>query len=144
MSDEVDILLVEDNPFDAELALRALRKCRLGEKVQVVSDGPEALDFLFARGNYAARQDSPQPKVIFLDLKLPMMNGLEVLQQIKSNSRSQNSPVVILTSSHEDRDRRESYELGANSYLVKPVELDQFDSMICQAASYWLGCNTVL
>jgi CheY-like chemotaxis protein len=142
MLDGIDILLVEDNPYDVELTLRALRKCHPGERVQVVQDGAEALDFLFARGVYAGRKSAALPKVILLDLKLPKMSGLEVLRRVKSDSRTKNSPVVIFTSSHEDKDLRESYALGANSYLVKPVDFDKFDQLICQAANYWLCLNT--
>ncbi len=138
----IDILLVEDNPFDAELALRALRKCHPVERVRVVDDGAEALAYLFSTGENGGKEETLQLKVILLDLKLPKVNGLEVLRQIKTDSRTQNTPVVILTSSQEERDLKESYDLGANSYLVKPVEFDKFDQLICQAASYWLDCNT--
>ncbi|MFZ1554045.1 MAG: response regulator, partial [Anaerolineae bacterium] len=124
MNGQVEILLVEDNPNDAELALRALKKNNLANNVAVVTDGEEALDFVFARGAYSHRKIENGPKVILLDLKLPKVDGLEVLRAIKSDPVTRIIPVVVLTSSKEERDIVESYKLGVNSYIVKPVEFD--------------------
>ncbi|MFZ1405521.1 MAG: response regulator, partial [Anaerolineae bacterium] len=126
MNGQVEILLVEDNPNDAELALRALKKNNLANNVAVVTDGEEALDFVFARGAFGQRKIENGPKVILLDLKLPKVDGLEVLRAIKGDPRTKSIPVVVLTSSKEERDIVESYKLGANSYIVKPVEFDKF------------------
>jgi two-component system response regulator len=137
---EVDILLVEDNPRDVELTLRALKKHNLANKVQVVQDGAEALEFIFPTGPDAERLIS-NLKVILLDLKLPKISGLEVLQRIKSDPRTRAIPVVVLTSSHEDRDIQECYKLGVNSYVVKPVEFDKFAQAVAQMGFYWLLVN---
>lgn len=137
----VDILLVEDNPNDAEMTMRSLRKNYVANKIYHVEDGVEALDFLFARGNHSERGISPQPKVILLDLKLPRVNGLEVLREIKQNKSTQNIPVVILTSSREESDIVESYNLGVNSYIVKPVDFDKFVESIKHIGLYWLLIN---
>ena len=123
-NNEVDILLVEDNPRDVELTLRALQKHNLVNRLFVVEDGEEALDFLFCRGKYAERNLSGHPKVVLLDLKLPKLSGLEVLQVIRSDERTRTTPVVIVTSSQEDPDIKAAYKLGVNSYVVKPVEFD--------------------
>jgi two-component system, response regulator len=136
-----DILLVEDNPNDAELALYALRKHNISKHVDVVRDGAEALDYVFATGNYADRQVSETPRVIFLDLKLPKVNGLEVLHRIKSDPRTQTVPVVILTSSREESDILKSYQLGVNSYIVKPIDFEQFTEALRQLGIYWLFHN---
>ncbi len=134
------ILLVEDNPDDVKLTLRALQKSRIMNKVDVASDGVEALDYLLGRGAFADR-DPEMPQVILLDLKMPRMDGLEVLQRIRSDEKTKLLPVVILTTSNEDRDRVESYRLGANSYIRKPVDFNQFAEAIQQLGLYWLVLN---
>ncbi|MCL4297874.1 MAG: response regulator [Anaerolineae bacterium] len=139
--DTVDILLVEDNPHDAELTIRALKKRNLANRLYAVEDGAEALDFIFSRGQYAWRQGADHPKVVLLDLKLPKLNGLEVLQALKADERTQRIPVVIVTSSHEDPDIQAAYTLGANSYVVKPVEFDAFTEAMSQVGFYWLLVN---
>jgi two-component system response regulator len=141
--DEVDILLVEDNPYDAELVLRALKSQGLTSRLLTCSDGEEALDFLFGQGTHAGRNPAELPKVIFLDLKLPRIDGLEVLQRIKSDDRTRTIPVVILTSSQEELDIARSYDLGVNSYTVKPVEFDKFFQVVEELGLYWLSLNQV-
>jgi two-component system response regulator len=136
---DVDILLVEDNPRDVELTLRALKKHNLANKVHVVMDGAEALDFIFSQGPYAGRENNL--RVILLDLKLPKINGLEVLHKIKADERTRQIPVVVLTSSHEDRDIKECYDMGVNSYVVKPVEFDKFAQTVAELGFYWLLIN---
>ena len=138
---EVEILLVEDNPRDLELTLRVLRKNNLANAVTAMTDGEEALDFLFARGKHGGRNVNNHPKVVFLDLKLPRVDGIEVLRQIKSNERTKTIPVVIVTSSAEERDRVESYNLGANSYVVKPIEFESFVKTIGDLGFYWMAIN---
>ncbi|WP_339739392.1 response regulator [uncultured Sunxiuqinia sp.] len=138
---EVEILIVEDNPHDAEMALRALKKNNLTNNVLVVHDGEEALDFVFARGAFANRQNSVRPKIILLDLKLPKIDGLEVLKQIKSSPQNRVIPVIMLTSSKEESDLVKSYELGVNSYIVKPVDFDKFVEAIRDIGFYWLLLN---
>lgn len=137
----VEILLVEDNPRDAELTLRALRKYNLGNRLVHVQDGVEALDFLFARGKYQGRTTNNSPKVVLLDLKLPKVNGLEVLRVIKEDERTRMIPVVIVTSSTEDPDMKTAYQLGANSYVVKPVQFDSFVEAMSHLGKYWLLVN---
>ncbi|MCZ6802315.1 MAG: response regulator [Nitrospirae bacterium] len=137
----VEILLVEDNPADVELTLRALREHRLANHVHVVKDGAEALDFLFTTGSYADQQQEISPKVILLDLKLPKVDGLEVLRRIKADDRTKTIPVVVLTSSQEQRDLVSSYELGVNSYIVKPVEFEKFEQSVQELGLYWLLLN---
>ena len=137
----VDILLVEDNPNDVELTLRALKKRNLANKVFVVKDGEEALDYIFCRGKYAGRCENDAPRVIFLDLKLPKVNGLEVLKEIKSDPKAKVIPVVVLTSSLEEKDMVKSYELGVNSFISKPVEFDKFVEAVAEAGLYWLILN---
>lgn len=139
--DIVEILLVEDNPNDLELTLHALRKHNLSNHIEVVRDGAEALEFIFATGAYAQRHVEDNPKVILLDLKLPKVDGLEVLRRIKADSRTKNIPVVVLTSSREERDIIESYKLGVNSYISKPVDFDQFTEAVRQLGFYWLLLN---
>ncbi len=139
--DAVEILLVEDNPNDVELTLRALKRHNLANNVIVVSDGAEALDFVFGEGSYASRSMEIKPKLVLLDLKLPKIDGLEVLRRIKSDERAKVIPVVVLTSSKEERDIIESYKLGVNSYLVKPVGFDKFIDSVSEAGLYWLVCN---
>jgi two-component system response regulator len=135
------ILLVEDNPDDELLALRALKNNHLLDEVIVVHDGVEALDYLFCKGIYADRDKTVMPQLILLDLKLPRMNGLELLQRIRTDDRTKLLPVVILTSSNEERDLFNSYSLGANSYIRKPVNFVQFTKAIHQLKSYWLALN---
>lgn len=137
----VEILLVEDNPQDAELILRALKTRNLANQVFVVEDGAQALDFIFGRGQYAQRDMTHPPKVVLLDLKLPKLNGLEVLKAIKRDERTRAIPVVMVTSSREDPDIRAAYELGANSYVVKPVDFDAFLEAMSQVGFYWLLVN---
>jgi two-component system, response regulator len=138
---EVEILLVEDNPNDAELALRALKKHNLANHVFVVSDGEEALDFVFARGTHAQRTIGHGPRVILLDLKLPKVDGLEVLRAIKGDPRTKVIPVIVLTSSKEEKDIVESYRLGVNSYILKPVDFDKFVEAVKDIGYYWLLLN---
>lgn len=138
---EVEILLVEDNPHDAELTLRALRKNHLANRVFHVKDGAEALDFIFGTGAYMDRKVENGFKVILLDLKLPKVDGLEVLRRIKSDERTKTNPVVVLTSSKEERDVVESYKLGVNSYMVKPVDFEQFIQTIKELGMYWMVLN---
>ena len=138
---EVEILLVEDNPTDAELAIRALKKNNLANKLVWVKDGAEALEFLFATGAYSERQVVNGPKIILLDLRLPKVDGMEVLRRIKGDERTRTIPVVVLTSSKEDRDVAESYQLGVNSYISKPVEFDEFVKTVSELGLYWLLVN---
>ena len=138
---EVEILLVEDNPTDAELAIRALKKSNLANKLVWVKDGAEALDFIFAGGAYSGRQMADGPKVILLDLRLPKVDGMEVLRRVKGDERTRAIPVVVLTSSKEDRDVAESYKLGVNSYISKPVEFDAFAKTVSELGMYWLLVN---
>jgi len=138
---EVEVLLVEDNPSDAELTIRALKKNNLANKVHHVKDGDEALDFIFARGNYANRKIENAPKVILLDLKMPKVNGIEVLRALKEDARTKKIPIVVLTSSKEDPDIQECYQLGVNSYVVKPVHFDNFLKAVSDLGLYWLLVN---
>lgn len=135
------IVLVEDNPADAELAIRALRRSRIANQIELLEDGAEALDFIFCRGAYAHRQITDHPKIILLDLKLPKVSGLEVLHQIKSDPRTQMIPIVVMTSSAQDSDIIESYQLGVNSYIVKPVDFEQFNKSVEQLGLYWVLMN---
>jgi two-component system response regulator len=139
--DEVEILLVEDSEEDAELAIRALKKHKLSNKLHRVSDGAEALDFLFREGTYPGRSANGTPKVILLDLKLPKIDGLEVLRRIRASSSLRGIPVVVLTSSKEDSDLEQAYALGVNSYIVKPVQFDKFVEAVEQLGLYWLLLN---
>jgi len=138
---EVEILIIEDNPYDADLAIRALKKQKLANKLVHLTDGAEALDFIFGTGEYAGRNVENTPKVIFLDLKMPKVDGLEVLRQIKADARTKIIPIVILTSSAEDPDIKRCYELGANSYIVKPVEFENFAKTISELGLYWMIIN---
>lgn len=137
----VEILLVEDNPNDAELALHALRQNHLANHVEHVRDGAEALEFIWCTGAYARRRMENGPKVILLDLKLPKVDGLEVLRRVKADPRTKVIPVVVLTSSREERDIVESYQLGVNSYISKPVDFQQFTAAVQQLGFYWLLLN---
>jgi two-component system, response regulator len=137
----VEILIVEDTEQDLELALRALRKAKLSNHIHVARDGQEALDFLFCEGPHSARKIENEPKVILLDLKLPKVDGLEVLQRIKGDSRTKSIPVVVLTSSKEQNDVVETYNLGVNSYIVKPVNFEQFSEAVQKIGMYWLLIN---
>ncbi|MEW6009701.1 MAG: response regulator [Euryarchaeota archaeon] len=139
--DEVEILLVEDNPTDAELTMRALKRKNLANQVAWVKDGAEALDFIFAQGDYCHRNPEDLPKLILLDLRMPKVDGLEVLQKIKAQENTRKIPVVVLTSSQEDRDIVESYELGVNSYVSKPVEFDEFIDAVSTLGLYWMLIN---
>ena len=143
MSDEhaVEIMLVEDDPQDLELALRALKKAKVTNHIHVSRDGAEALDFIFCRGDFVDRKIQHGPKVILLDLKLPKISGLEVLMQLKGDERTRQIPVVVLTSSKEQRDVVESYRLGVNSYIVKPVNFESFARAIETMGLYWLLLN---
>ena len=140
---EVEILLVEDNPNDAELTLRALKKNNLANRVMHAKDGVEAIEFIFGSGAYAGRSVEKTPKVILLDLKLPKVNGIEVLERIKGEERTKNIPIVVLTSSREDSDLTKCYELGVNSYIVKPVEFENFVKAISDLGFYWLLLNQI-
>jgi two-component system, response regulator len=141
MSQEIDILLVEDNSSDAEMTVTALNHYNLANKLLHVKNGAEALDFIFAEGKYAERQIEEKPKVILLDLKMPKVNGIEVLRKIRSDDRTKNIPIVVLTSSKEDPDIQKCYDLGVNSYVVKPVEFDEFQKAISELGLYWMIVN---
>lgn len=138
---EIEILLVEDNPQDAEMAIRALKKNNLTNSILVVTDGEEALDYLYARGKFSGIVVNPRPRIILLDLKLPKVDGKEVLRIIKSDPEKKVIPVVVLTSSIEERDIVESYQLGVNSYIVKPVDFDKFVECVKGLGLYWLLLN---
>jgi two-component system response regulator len=141
MAGTVDVLLVEDYPDDLALMLHIVRRHRLADRVEVAHDGPEALDFLFCTGTYAQRRIEDRPKVILLDLKLPKVAGLEVLQRLKADPRTRLIAVVILTSSEQERDLVESYRLGVNSYIIKPLGLGKLTEAVGQIVRYWLGLN---
>src|SRR5437867_643152 len=141
--EDVEILLVEDNPNDVELTLRALRKQNLANKVFVVKDGAEALEFIFATGAFATRKIEHRPRVILLDLKLPKIDGIEVLKRIKADERTRQTPVVMLTSSEEERDLLATYRLGVNSYIVKPVDFSNFVHAVSELGVYWGTLNKV-
>jgi two-component system response regulator len=142
--DEVEILLVEDDANDVELTLITLRKYKLGNRIHVVRDGEEALDYLFCRGSYAHRNITGAPKVVFLDLKLPKVNGLEVLKELKADPRTRPIPIVVMTSSREQRDMVEGYQLGVNSYIQKPIDFGEFQTIIKDLGYYWLVVNQSL
>jgi two-component system response regulator len=138
---EVKILLVEDNPNDMELTLRALKKHNLTNQVHVVKNGAEALDYIYATGTYAGRDIADKPNFIILDLKLPKVDGLEVLRRVRSDERTKATPVIVLTSSTEERDIIESYQLGVNSYIVKPIDFDKFIDAVSEVGLYWMLLN---
>lgn len=141
MTEGIEILLVEDNPSDVQLTLHVFKKHHLCNYIHVARDGAEALEFIFCTDRYAGRQIENQPKVILLDLKLPLVDGLEVLRIVKADVRTQAIPVVVLTSSREESDIVESYELGVNSYIVKPVDFGQFSEAVRSLGLYWLLLN---
>ncbi len=141
MSEPIEILLVEDNPNDLELTLHALEKHNVANKVHVVRDGEEALDFLFCRGAFSSRTFESPPKVVLLDLKLPKVDGLEILRAVKSDPRTKAVPVVVMTSSKQQRDLVDSYHLGVNSYIQKPINFTEFQEVIRQLGYYWLAIN---
>ncbi|TAK29541.1 MAG: response regulator [Chloroflexota bacterium] len=135
------LLLVEDNPDDVKLTLKVLERSGISNRVEIASDGIEALEYLQGTGKFAGRDTRDLPALVLLDLKMPMISGLEVLQSIRSDERAKLVPVVILTTSNEEKDRIESYELGANSYIRKPVKFSEFTEALQQLGRYWLGLN---
>jgi two-component system response regulator len=135
---EVEILLADDNPYDVELTLRALSKYKLANKIHVLNDGEKVLDYIFATGAYAEGDFSEKQKVVLLDLKLPKMDGLEVLQKVKSDDRTKKAPIVVLISSTQERDIVESYELDVNSYIIKPIDFDKFVKAVSDIGLYWM------
>jgi CheY-like chemotaxis protein len=141
LESQIDILLVEDDSDDLELTMHSLNDGRMGTRIQVARDGEEALDFLFCRGPHCRRDRDRRPKLILLDLKLPKVGGLEVLEQIKSDPRTSSVPVVILTSSKQEQDMAKGYRSGVNSYVQKPVDFDEFRATIKQLGVYWLVVN---
>ena len=138
---DVELLLIEDNPTDAELTLRALKKNNLANSVLHLKDGAEALEYLFAQGPYAGRRIENGPRVVLLDLKLPRVDGLEVLRRLKADERTRTLPVVVLSSSKEEQDIVRSYELGVNSYIIKPVDFEKFVSAVSELGLYWVLLN---
>jgi CheY-like chemotaxis protein len=141
IDNDIEVLLVEDSPDDLDMALRALRKAHLANRIQVARDGAEALEFIFGTGAHNGRKVENGPKVILLDLKLPKIDGLEVLRRVKSDPRTKMIPVVVLTSSKEQPDVVECYNLGVNSYIVKPVNFERFASAVAELGMYWLLLN---
>ncbi|HEY8970394.1 MAG TPA: response regulator [Puia sp.] len=140
---KIDILLVEDNPDDADLTIRALKKNGLASSIIHLQDGEEALDFIFCRGVYSDRVFEEMPKLLILDLKMPKVDGIEVLRQVKSDARTRAMPVVLFTSSSEERDITKSYQSGVNSYIVKPVEFESFVRVVSNVGLYWLSLNQI-
>ena len=138
---EIEIVLVEDNPNDAELITRALKKHNLANKITLLKDGAEALDFLLGQNGSGGKDLAVNPRVVLLDLKLPKVNGIEVLQRLKSDKRTKDVPVVVLTSSKEDRDVKDAYALGVNSYVTKPIRFDEFAKTVAELGMYWLMLN---
>lgn len=142
-TDHIEILLVEDNPADAEMTLRALRRNNLANKVHWVKDGEEALEFMFRTGGYADRESGATPKLVLLDIKMPKVDGIEVLRRLKENEETRRVPVVVMTSSNEERDVVDSYRLGVNSYIVKPVQFEAFLETVAKIGLYWVITNRV-
>jgi len=142
-AEQVEILLAEDNSEDAEMTMRALRRHHLANQVRWVKDGAEALDYLFCRDQYVGRDPSRPPKLVLLDIKMPKIDGIEVLRQLKADPTTRSIPVVVMTSSNEERDVLESYRLGVNSYIVKPVQFNQFIETVAKIGLYWLLTNRV-
>jgi len=140
-NDEIEIILVEDNPNDAELTIRALKKSHFANKILHLKDGAEAIDFIFAEGAYAGRDTNHKPRAILLDLKMPKVDGIEVLRRLKADESTRAIPVVVLTSSNEDPDVATCYELGVNSYIVKPVGFENFIQAVSNLGLYWLLLN---
>jgi len=140
---KIDILLVEDNPDDADLTIRALKKNGLASSIIHLQDGEEALDFIFCKGAYSDRVFEEMPKLLILDLKMPKVDGIEVLRQVKSDARTRAMPVVLFTSSNEERDITKSYQSGVNSYIVKPVEFESFVKVVSNVGLYWLSLNQI-
>ena len=140
--DAVEILLVEDNSSDALLTTHALEKCKLANRIHIARDGEEALDFLFCRGDFAERNPNAIPQLVLLDLKLPKVDGVEVLRQLKADPRTRSIPVVVLTTSKEERDLMQTYQLGVNSYIQKPVNFAEFQNAVRQLGMYWLLLNS--
>ncbi len=138
---QIEVLLVEDNPHEAELTIRSLKKHNLANKLLHIDDGEEALEFIFSKGRYADNNSSFVPKLVLLDLKLPKVDGLEILRQIKADERTRTIPVAILTSSKEEKDIIESYKLGVNSYIVKPVNFESFTKAVAELGLYWVILN---
>ena len=143
INEAVEVILVEDNPDDAALTIRALKKKNLANKLVHLKDGAEALDFFFAQGAFADRDTTITPRVVLLDLKMPKVNGIEVLEKLKSDERTKHIPVVVLTSSAEDPDIKRCYQLGVNSYIVKPLGFDSFTDKISELGFYWMVINEV-
>ncbi|HZI52937.1 MAG TPA: response regulator [Chitinophagaceae bacterium] len=141
MREHFDILFIEDNPHEAELTIRSLKKLHLANRIKHIDDGAEALDFIFGRTTHSNDENAIDPRLILLDLKLPKIDGLEVLRQIKSNERTKIIPVVVLTSSKEEKDVIESYKLGVNSYIVKPVNFESFGKAVAELGLYWMILN---
>jgi CheY-like chemotaxis protein len=143
-NNEVEVLMVEDNPHDAEMTIRALKKVNLANNLVHLKDGAEALDFIFAKGAFAGRKIENKPKVILLDIKMPKVDGIEVLRRIKSDDATKTIPVVIMTSSKEEQDMITSYNLGVNSYVVKPVDFESFAKAVAELGLYWLLINQTI
>ena len=141
MREHFDILFIEDNPHEAELTIRSLKKLHLANRIKHIDDGAEALDFIFGRTTHSNDENAIDPRLILLDLKLPKIDGLEVLRQIKSDERTKIIPVVVLTSSKEEKDVIESYKLGVNSYIVKPVNFESFGKAVAELGLYWMILN---
>jgi two-component system response regulator len=139
--EQVEILLAEDNPEDAEMTIRALRRNNLANQLHWVKDGAEALDYLFGTGEYAGRDTSRPPRLVLLDIKMPKVDGIEVLRRLKQDDATRRIPVVVMTSSNEERDVFESYRLGVNSYIVKPVQFDAFRETVAKIGMYWVLTN---